>query len=152
MAGIPIKKRAAFSIFWDILFWIFCKQSCIFGLFHIYIVFSRGSFRFSHIFHRCDLSFIAFLSSVVISGALWPLSIVCTTQPPFLLDKGLNLPPNVQKKGLDRTSVFRGVCWKRRGMQVTFFRGVAIFRQKIKMRIFNEKKKIINRNVLLCHN
>ena len=57
------------------------------------------------------------------------------TPPPFCRDGGdggggLNLLPNFEKGGLDRTSTLRGGCWKRRGVK------------KLKFEISNDKKSL----------
>ena len=63
---------------------------------------------------------------------------------------GLNLLPNFQKGGLDRTSTLRGGLLEKRG---SLSGGVAIFTPKkpLKSEIFNDKK-FINKNIFLCHN
>ena len=79
-------------------------------------------------------------------------------QPPFLLGGGgLNLLPNFQKVGLDRTSNFRGRLVGKRW--VTFFGGGGegggskfYIKDKLKSEILNDKKQLINKNSFLCHN
>ena len=75
--------------------------------------------------------------------------IVCTVHPPLLLLAGLNLLPNVKKRELDRTSVFRGGFLGKMGWR---FSGSCNFyiKNKLKSGIFNDK--FINKNVLLYHN
>ena len=59
----------------------------------------------------------------------------------------MNLLPNFQKGGAQDLNFEKGVAGKE---GVTFFRGVAIFtKKKLKSEIFNDKKKIINKNIFL---
>ena len=63
---------------------------------------------------------------------------MCT---PLSAGTGLNLQPNFQKWGLDRTSTGRGGIAGKEGM--TFLWGVPIFtHKKIKSEIFNDKKSL----------
>ena len=75
--------------------------------------------------------------------------IVCT---PSFCWVDLNLLPNFQKKGGDQQdlSFQRGVAGKEGG---NFFQGVCNFyiKNKLKSEIFNNKKKFVNKNILLCH-
>ena len=62
--------------------------------------------------------------------------------PSFLLGGGeLDLLPNFQTGGLNRTSTLRGGCWKR---GITFFMGSCNFYKKTKLKseIFNGKKSL----------
>ena len=62
---------------------------------------------------------------------------------PFLLEGGgLNLQPNFEKGGLERTSTFTG--WLLGKRRVTFFRGGCNFhtQKKLKSEICNGKKKV----------
>ena len=71
-------------------------------------------------------------------GNLLPWVLWHSVHPRFCWG-GLNLSPNFQKGGLDRTSTLRGGCWKRGG--VTFFRGgLQFLHKKLKSEIFNNKK------------
>ena len=63
----------------------------------------------------------------------------------------MNFQPNFQKGGLDRRSIFKWGLLGKRGE--TFFRKGGNFdiKNKLKSEMFNDKK-IINKNVFLCHN
>ena len=57
---------------------------------------------------------------------------------------GLKLQPNFQKKGIDRTSTFRGGG--------IFSGGVAIFTEKINENLkYLMIKKVKSKNIFLCH-
>ena len=77
---------------------------------------------------------IAIIRRMVTSDIVW-VSIVCT--PLFAGGGGgggLNLQPNFEKGGLDRTPTFRGGCWER---GADFFRGALQFSHKKSIKISN---------------
>ena len=66
------------------------------------------------------------------------LNIVCTQ--PFLMEGGLNLQPNFQKRGVGLTGsqLLERLCWEREG---DFIQGVQFsHKNKSKSEIFNSKK------------
>ena len=84
---------------------------------------------------------IAIIRRMVTSDIVW-VSIVCT--PPLFAGGGgggLNLQPNFEKGGLDRTPTFRGGCWEG-GADFSGGRCNFHIKNQLKSQIFNDKKSL----------
>ena len=65
--------------------------------------------------------------------------IVCTPHPFWW--GVLDVLPNFQKRGLDRTSTLRGGCWGKEGVTFRGW-GCNVYKKKLKSEIFNNKKSL----------